>query len=126
MIEERRLDQGVDDLRRTAHPFPDEPERVELRDEDLLHVMLRDRRDVEVGHQQVADALEGDQRLDHEHHLDREVHVELGASAHRLEDELGEREVAEVRLAAPAADDLLDLAPEADARRRRAPAGRSS
>ena len=52
--------------------------------------------DVEPGLEQLTDAFEGHERLDHEHHLDREVETIVRGATHRRHDQPGERELAEV------------------------------
>lgn len=76
-------------------------------------MLLRYRDDVEVRIEHPADALEGDDRLDHQHQLEGEVHPVLHAARDRLEDELAERRGVLGGVAPEAAGDVGDLAGEA-------------
>ena len=62
---------------------------------------------------QLSDSLEGDQGLDHQHHLDREVHAVLSPLADRFHDQLTEGKFVEIGCARPAPGNLFDVLPEA-------------
>ena len=108
----RGLGDRLQDLRHPAHQLAGQVGGLELVEEDLVRVLPGDHRHIQARFQDLAHPLEGHQGLDHEDHLDGEVHAVLGPLVDREEDELGEREITEVGTLVPALEDLGDLTAE--------------
>jgi hypothetical protein len=109
----RRLGERVGELGQRAQALLRQPQAAEALEQDAVDVLARELGHVEVAEQHVPDRLEGHQRLDHEHHLHREVHAVARRLAHRLQDQPPERVLVEARPVRPAPADVLDVAAEA-------------